>query len=252
MPILDRFDWIDAIDVAVLALLAYQAFVLISGTRAWNLLRGILAVGLVYGLARLLGLSATTWLFDRLAPVGILALVIVFQPELRSALERVGRRRLRRSGLERPIDEIMQAVRTLSRTRTGALIALERNVPITDVGDQAVVLNAPVKASLIETVFQSEGPLHDGAMVVRNDRLAMAGAIFPLSDVQGGWNARLGTRHRAALGMAEQSDAYVIVVSEERGDVSVAQNGHLRTDMTPSDLLPDLKAFFQRRDGDRS
>lgn len=240
------FTLLDAVDVAILAVLLYQGYVLLLGSRAWNVLRGLAALAALWFLAGQVGLDGTKWLFDRFAPVGILAVVVVFQPELRAALERVGRGRLSRVVAGDPVQEIMAAVRELASRRVGALIAIERGTPLREHGRPGTELDAPVSAELLETLFDSRGPLHDGAVIVRGDTIAFAGAIFPLSDQQEGWEAGLGTRHRAALGLAEVSDAVVVVVSEERGTVSLARNGELFRDLAPSDLVKALRDAYRK------
>lgn len=244
MTILDRFGPLDAVDVAVLAALLYQGYLLLLGSRAWNVLRGLAALAVLWVFASAVGLRGTKWVFESLAPVGILALVVVFQPELRAALERVGRGRTQRAVAGDPVKEIMSAVRELAARRVGALIAIERGTPLGDFGQQGTLLETPVRAELLETLFDSRGPLHDGGVIVRGDEITWAGAIFPLSEQQEGWASELGTRHRAALGLAETSDALIVVVSEERGTVSLAREGRLATDVAPSDLVKALREAY--------
>lgn len=244
MTIFDRFGPLDAVDVALLAALLFQGYRLLLGSRAWNVLRGLAALAVLWLAASTFGLQGTKWVFDRLAPVGILALVVVFQPELRAALERVGRGRSQHAVVGDPVQEIMTAVRELAARRVGALIAIERGTPLGDIGQQGTLLETAVRAELLETLFDSRGPLHDGGVIVRGDQIVWAGAIFPLSERQEGWEAQLGTRHRAALGLAETSDALVVVVSEERGTVSLARDGGLTTDVAPSDLVKALREAY--------
>lgn len=239
-----RFGPLDAVDVAVLAVLLYQGYILLLGSRAWNVLRGLVALGGLWVVASAIDLQGTRWVFDRMAPVGLLALVVVFQPELRAALERMGRGRSTRIVAGDPVKEIMSAVRGLAARRVGALIAVERSTPLGDHGRKGSRLDTPVRAELLETIFDSRGPLHDGGVIIRGDMVGWAGAIFPLSERQEGWEAQLGTRHRAALGLSEASDALVVVVSEERGTVSLARDGHLLTDVAPSDLIKALREAY--------
>jgi len=244
VTVFDRFGFIDAIDVAVLAVLLYQAYVLLVGSRAWNVLRGLVALGLLWLVASSIGLEGTKWVFDRVAPVGILALVVVFQPELRAALERVGRGRSKRSVRGDPVKEIMAAVRNLTARRVGALIVIERSTPLGEYGQHGLELDTPVRAELIETLFDSGGPLHDGAVIVRGNDVVYAGAILPLSQSQGALTANLGTRHRAGLGLAELSDALIVILSEERGTVSLARDGTITTDVAPSDVVKALRDIY--------
>jgi diadenylate cyclase len=244
VPFFDRFGPLDAVDVAILAALLYQGYKLLLGSRAWNVLRGLTALAVLWLAASAIGLDGTKWVFDRLAPVGILALVVVFQPELRAALERVGRGPAQRAVAGDPVKEIMAAVRDLAARKVGALIAIERATPLGEYGQQGMALATPVRAELIQTLFDSHGPLHDGGLIVRGDQIAWAGAIFPLSEQQEGWEAQLGTRHRAAMGLTEVSDALVIAVSEERGTVSLARDARLTTDVAPSDLVKALREAY--------
>lgn len=239
-----QFRLLDILDIALITALLYQSYKLLVGSRAWNVVRGLIAVGGVWFLAGRLQLRATDWLFSNLAPVAFLGIVIVFQPELRSALERVGRGRRDRVMQGDPMQEIMNAVRELATQRKGALIAVEHQTPLSEYGQGATKLNAPVSGALLQTIFDSRGPLHDGAVIIKNDIVCYAGAIFPLSDKHEGWSVKHGTRHRAALGLSEVADAIVIVVSEERGTVSLARNGELKTDIPPADVLKALREVY--------
>lgn len=239
------FGLLDLLDVLVLATLVYQGYVLLIRSRAWNVFRGLAALAALWFVATQLGLEATSAMFDRVAPVAFLAVVVVFQPELRAALERFGRGRRRKESAD-PVQEIMAAVRELAQQRTGALIVIARSTPLDEYGRAGHALQAPVSSALLTTVFASRGPLHDGAVIIRGDHVAYAGAILPLSDRDrdDGFAARLGTRHRAALGLAEISDAVVVVVSEEHGTVSVARDGVLRVDIAPGAVLAALREAF--------
>ena len=246
MAPLDGFGLRDALDIVILAVLFYQAYALLIESRAWNVFRGLAALLVLWFISSQAGLDATRFLFDWLAPAAFIAIVVVFQPELRAALERVGRGRRRSASGGDPVQEIMTAVRDLAQQRVGALIAVQGTTPLAAYGRAGRELGAPVSASLLHTIFASRGPLHDGAVIVRDDVITHAGAILPLSDrdAEDGWMARLGTRHRAALGLAEISDALVIVVSEERGTVSVAHQGELRADIAPADVLTTLQEVY--------
>jgi diadenylate cyclase len=239
-----QFRLLDLIDIALITALLYQSYKLLIGSRAWNVVRGIVAVAIIWFFASRLELRATDWLFSNLAPVAFLGLVIVFQPELRAALERVGRGRRDRVMQGDPVQEIMNAVRELATQRKGALIAVEHQTPLQEYGQAATKLNAPVTAALLQTIFDSRGPLHDGAVIIKNDIVCYAGAIFPLSDKHEGWSVQHGTRHRAALGLSEVSDSIIVVVSEERGTVSLARNGELKTDIAPADVLKALREVY--------
>lgn len=244
MPLFAAFDPLDIIDILIISALLYQGYKLLIGSRAWNVFRGLAALAGLWFIASQFQLEATKWLFDRVAPVGFIAIVVVFQPELRAALERVGRGRLSGGDRGDPVQEIMTAVRELATARRGGIIAVERRTPIREYGRTGTELNAPVSAALLQTIFASKGPLHDGGVIVREDTITHAGAIFPLSDKHEGWSVSHGTRHRAALGLSEVSDALVLVISEERGTVSVAENGVFRTDIAPAEVLKVMREVY--------
>lgn len=244
MALFESFGFQDVIDILIITVLIYQAYILLVGTRAWNVLRGLLALAALWFLAGLFQLQATKWLFDAIAPAGFVAIVVVFQPELRAVLERVGRGRKLRSVTADPVQAIMTATRELATQRRGALIAIEGRTPLKEFADKGTPIGAPVTSALLQTIFASKGPLHDGAIIIKEDIIANAGVIFPLSDKHEGWSVKHGTRHRAALGLSEVSDALVLVVSEERGTVSIARNGELTADIAPADLLRALKEAY--------
>ncbi len=241
----DTFRISDLLDILIIAFFLYQTYSLLINSRAWHVVRGLGLLVVVWFLATQLGLQATEWLFDRVAPVGFIALVVVFQPELRAALERVGRGRVVRTTGQDPVQEIMTAVRDLASQRKGALLAIQGRTPIAEYGANGTEINAPVSSALLQTVFASAGPLHDGAVLIKEDLITHAGAILPLSDRQEGWSVKHGTRHRAGLGLAETSDALVLIISEERGTVSLARDSELRSDVAPSDVLAALREAYQ-------
>jgi diadenylate cyclase len=244
LSVFQGFRLQDALDILIIAVILYQAYALLVGSRAWNVVRGFAGLALLWLIAEQLQMEATEWLFDAVAPVGFIALVVVFQPELRAVLERFGRGRLRSSAKGDPVQEIMTAVRELATQRKGALIAIEQRTPLKEYCETGTPIGAPVTAALLQTVFASTGPLHDGAVVIKEDVVTHAGAVLPLSDKHEGWSVKHGTRHRAALGLSEVTDAIVIVVSEERGTVSVARGGELKTDIAPSEVLTTLQEAY--------
>ncbi len=234
----------DLLDIFIISTLFYQLYMLLNGSRAWNVFRGLAALAGLWFLASQFELSATAWIFDRAAPVGFIALVVIFQPELRAVLERVGQGRVNRAGSQDPLQEVMSAVRELAAKHIGALIAIERQTPLDDYGNVGTPLGSAVSSALLQTIFDSKGPLHDGGVIIQGDTVTYAGAIFPLTNADEGWSIKHGTRHRAAVGLSEVSDALVLIVSEERGTVSVAQGGELRSDIAPSDVLRALREVY--------
>jgi len=231
-----HLDWRDGLEIGVVALVFYRVLLLIQGTRALQMLAGIVVLVIAYGIAWFLKLAMITYLLELVFTYGAFALLVVFQPELRAALAHLGKspvlRFFRKLDLASFEDEIAVAVERLSRSGVGAIIAIEQEVPLTEYLDSGSELQARLTADLLATIFTPYSPLHDGAVIVRGDTIIGAGCILPLSQGTVG-NRAFGTRHRAALGLSEESDAMVIVVSEETAMVSIAHRGVLRTDLTP-------------------
>lgn len=233
-------SWRDLLDLLLVTLLYYTLYRLVVGTRALNLVRGVLVYLLTWLLASLLGLSTLAWILGNAAALGAFALVVVFQPELRGLLERLGRGQRPRSP-DLALEELVLGLRRLSEKRYGALIALERRTPLGEYAASGEVLEARLSARLLETLFHPGTPLHDGGVILRGERVLAAGCVFPLSEVQMG----LGTRHRAALGLSEVSDAWVLVVSEETGQIRLAEGGRLSGALRPEEVRARLKEAVQ-------
>jgi conserved hypothetical protein TIGR00159 len=230
------FTWRDLLDILLVAALFYSLWRLIVGTRALNLVRGLLVYLLVWFLANLLGLATLSWILGNAATLGAFALIVVFQPELRGLLERLGRPQGPRA-TSLALEELLLGVARLAERRYGALIALERRTPLGEYAATGEVLEARLSARLLVTLFYPGTPLHDGGAILREGRLLAAGCLFPLSEAQVG----LGTRHRAALGLSEVSDALVLVVSEETGSVRLAEGGRLSPPLSLEALRARLK-----------
>ena len=223
----------DIIDILVVAFIVYKILGFIKDTRAQQLVKGILVLVAVFLLSGLLQLNTLNWMLRSAMTVGIIALVILFQPELRRALERVGSAGFLaerflgdKSKAKNVVDSFVDAVNSFSATRTGALIVIEREVSLGDVAENGTVLNADVSAELLGNIFYKGSPLHDGAAIIRGEKIFAAGCVLPLTarlDI----SKDLGTRHRAAIGITENSDAVAIVVSEENGIISVARDGKI-------------------------
>jgi diadenylate cyclase len=236
-------SWRDVLDVIVVAFLAYRLLVLIRGTRAVQLIAGLSVLVFVGLMAKVLRLQLTYFIFSNLAPALLIGVVILFQPELRRALDRVGRvgflgRPLAHYSLPlmgRVIDEVTRGVSALSSSRTGALIVFERTVGLENYALTGVRLNAEVSCEFIQAVFFPRSPLHDGAVIIRGNQVLAAGCLLPVSD-DVTFSDRIGTRHRAALALSMESDALIVVVSEETGTVSVVQDGNLRRGVEPEAL----------------
>lgn len=237
------FGPLDLLDTLLVAFLLYQAYRLVDGTRTVNLVRGIAVFLLAWFAARELGLVSLSLLLGQVGTIGIFALVVLFQPELRAALERVGRPRLREEeGGGAALQEIARAMERLSERRTGALIAIERGTPLGEIAASGVALDARISAPFLEALFAPNAPLHDGGVVIQGGRVAAAGCLFPLQASDGVYR-RYGTRHRAALGLSEITDAVVLVVSEERGTMRIAQGGRLGPALSLGELREQLRAL---------
>ncbi len=247
-----RIQVIDIVEILIIAGLIYFFMAWIQRTRAYTLLKGILIVVIFIVVASIFQMSAILWITSRLASIALLALVIIFQPELRKALESLGNRSYLSNLFpfdasadrgerfsDRTISEIVRAVNEMSEVRTGALIVIEQNILLTDYVNTGIELDAEVSSQLLVNIFEHNTPLHDGAVIMRGDRVASATCYLPLSN-----NAKIskkyGTRHRAGLGISEESDAFTIVVSEETGRVSYAYMGVLTTGVTASGLREQL------------
>ncbi|WP_310569255.1 diadenylate cyclase CdaA [Gemmatimonas sp.] len=239
VQITTQFTWRDGLEIGVVALVFYRILLLIHGTRALQILGGVAVLVAAYAIASLLQLTMITYLLGLVFTYGVFALLIIFQPELRAALAHLGQApvtRLFKRVEQGPVeDDIADAVDRLSRSGVGAIIAIERDVPLSDFIDSGSSLQAKVSADLLTTIFTPYSPLHDGAVIIRGDTIVGAGCILPLSQGAVGHRS-LGTRHRAALGLAEETDAIVIVVSEETAVVSVARDGALQVRLTPVQL----------------
>ena len=231
--------WRDAVEIALVAYVLYRALLLIHGTRALQMLVGIGLLVVVYGVAWAAKLTMITYLLGLVFTYGVFAVLVIFQPELRQALAHLGQspvsRLLRRMGDAEVAEEIAEAVERLSRSGTGAIVAIEHEVPLADYLTSGSEMQAKVSADLLQTIFTPYSPLHDGAVVVRGDTIVGAGCILPLTQRVMA-DRSLGTRHRAALGLSEETDALVIIVSEESARISVASDGHLVRDVSPARL----------------
>lgn len=245
--ILSSFNWRAILDIAVVTVILYQLLMLIKGTRAVQLIKGLFVLVMVSILARQLGLTTLTWMLDKVWTMLIVALPIVFQPELRRALEQLGRGKFITmhpvtAGAEeykKMIDELVRCAQVLSQNRIGALIVYEKSTGIQEFIETGIKIDGVVSTEFLINIFVPKSPLHDGAVIIRGDRVAAAGCFLPLTQ-DTGIDKELGTRHRAALGLTEVSDAIVIVVSEETGVISTAKNGLLsrhHDDKTLRDLL---------------
>jgi diadenylate cyclase len=254
--VLSRLNWISLIDILLVAAVFYGLLVLVQGTQAATLLRGMILVVLVtVVLVSIFPLTAFRWLVVNSIPALLVSIPVIFQPELRRALERLGRtgQLLSRPSIDEQtaqvLSEIVLACRRMASRRHGALIVLERETGLQEYIDTGVVIEAKVSSQLLETIFFPSTALHDGAVIVRGDRVVAAAVVLPLTDslLPG---AHLGTRHRAGVGVTERSDAIAVIVSEETGVTSVAHNGRLIRRLDERRLAKVLEAFYTLQDED--
>ncbi|GKX28347.1 cyclic di-AMP synthase CdaA [Vallitalea longa] len=250
----------DIIEIALIAFAIYQLLKWVRGTRAWTLFKGLLIICIVAFISMILELNTITFIFVKAINTGIIALLIVFQPELRSALEQLGRRKFfstflifdeQKEKKEKitieAIDEIVTATEEMAKFKTGALIVIEREVKLGEYERTGIPLNASITSQLLINIFEHNTPLHDGAIIIRNNEIVAATCYLPLSDNMS-LSKELGTRHRAAVGISEVSDCIVIIVSEETGKVSMALGGNIIRNVD-SDYLKN-KLVYQKKTTD--
>lgn len=229
------FRLIDVLDIIIVAYLVYKILGFIQETRAQQLVRGLVVLGIVFFLSDFLKLYLLNWLLRNFVTMGLFALIVLFQPELRRGLEQLGRRNivsgqfrsLNKENAIEVVKEIVAAVDDFSATRTGALIVFERETMLNDIIETGTIVDARISVRLLGNLFYEGSPLHDGAVIIRGDRIHAASCVLPLTEKKN-IGRNLGTRHRAGLGVSEVSDALVIVVSEETGVISVAEDGNFR------------------------
>ena len=249
---LQRFEWLDALDVLLVASIFFLLLYLVRGTRAVPLLRGmILLIIVITLLSGGIRLRALGWLTQKALPALLVALPVIFQQELRRALERLGRagallgRTTRNhTALEQTLTIVIQVCHTLSERKHGALIVLERDTGLQEFADNGVLVDAAITPELLVTIFDPHTTLHDGAVIVRQGRILAAACVLPLSTAFLA-DRQLGLRHRAAIGVTEESDAIAVVVSEERGSTSIAHNGRIIRNLDDKRLMTVLYAFYQ-------
>ncbi len=240
----------DIIDIIIVAFIIYKAIEFLRDTRSGQLVKGIALLLTASFIATLFNLVSLKWLLTKVFDYGIIALAVIFQPELRRLLEKVGRTNINfinkqqtydeeNEKIKRCIDSVCKAVNVMSDKHIGALIVFERESALGEIANTGTLLNAEASYELVGNVFFPKSPLHDGALIIRNGLLYSAGCILPLT-ANNNLNSQLGTRHRAAIGMSENSDAIVLVVSEETGNISIAQNGIITRDYTSVTLKEEL------------
>ncbi len=240
----------DILDVIIIAFLVYKLLDLVKSTRAENILKGVVIFLLALWLSEIFHLNGIAYILGNMVQVGILALIILFQPEIRQILEKLGSRNIRllraftpaqqQTELEKAIDQTVIACSEMSKTKTGVLIVFERHILLDDMVRSGTTLDAAVSSELLKNIFFVKAPMHDGAVIIRHGRILGAGCMLPLSK-NVNLSRDLGMRHRAGIGMSENSDAVVVIVSEETGSISVAVGGMLKRHLMPETLSKLLR-----------
>jgi diadenylate cyclase len=243
LEVISHIGPVEVIDVAVVAFILYQLLRLLRGTQGIQILVGLILLAVIGILSTTFNLILLSWLFRNATFFIIIAVIVMFQPELRRALDQLGRighigrplSRFNTRQYSQAISEAIRATERLSMKKTGALIAFERDVGLEDYAATGVRINGEVSAEMLQSIFYPNSPLHDGAVIVRGNRIVAAGCLLPLPE-EGTVKERLGTRHRAALGLSLASDALVLVVSEETGNISVIEEGKISKNLDTDDL----------------
>ncbi len=238
--------WKPILEIGFIWFLIYSLIRLFQGTRAVQVLVGLIFFAFFFNLSKVLDLTTVNWVLNKLVAVGVIGFLIIFQPELRRALARVGQNAFFSPFLKKggTIDEAVEACIRMSKIRRGALIAIEREIALQHYLESGVSLDAKVSAELLITIFAPNAPIHDGAVIIQGDRIAGCGALFPLTQDPTVMKT-MGTRHRAAIGLTEETDAVCIVVSEETGGISVSVYGKLTRDLDEDGLRRVLKSLFR-------
>lgn len=239
--------WKPIIEILILWFIIYRLFLFMKGTRAVQVLRGIIIITVIFFLTQQFRFDVINWIFTKLFALSVIAFLIVFQPEMRSGLARIGREKVFGNIIteERTIEEIAKSLSILSRKKIGAILAIQREVSLEPYTESGVVIDSSLASELLNTIFMPNTPLHDGGVIIHGDRIIAAGCLFPLSqnpDI----SKMLGTRHRAAIGLSEETDAVCVVVSEETGSISVVNAGKITRDLDRDRLINHLRALLYR------
>jgi len=259
LSFLPRITIANLIEIGIIAFLVYEILLWIKNTRAWNLLKGIAMILAFALVAAICHFDTILWILERTASIAVMAMVVIFQPELRNALEQLGNKNLiseifsvadvgeNQTFSERTVNEIVKATFEMAKVKTGALIVIERNVSLKEIERTGIEINGLVSSQLLINIFEHNTPLHDGAVVVRGNRVTAATCYLPLSDNMM-ISKELGTRHRAAVGISEVTDSMTIVVSEETGRVSLVEGGMLRRISDAESLRTALARMEEQED----
>jgi diadenylate cyclase len=237
--------WKPAVEVIFMWFLIYHVLLFFEGTRALQVLRGIIILLVTFFLVQYLGLNILNWIFDKLLGISVIAMMVIFHPEIRQGLARLGQHNMFISPLggeelETMLKEIGKAIENLCKDKIGALIAIEKNDLLTPYIESGARIDALVSSDLIQTIFTPNSLLHDGGIIIQGGRMSAAGCLFPLTQNQD-LSRVFGTRHRAALGLSEETDALIIVISEERHDMSLVYESRLYKDLSKDELMVKIK-----------
>lgn len=258
LTVLKTFRFVDIIDIVVIAFIVYSLFKLVRDTRAEQLVKGIVILLIAYLVATVFNMLMMEILLRTLFEFGVVLLVIIFQPEIRNALEQLGRNNIKRFSLfnrvkrteewimaeKKAIIDVAETAEIFSRQKTGALIVFENETKLSDIASTGVEINADTSIALLGNIFFNKAPLHDGAVIISSGKVKSAGCILPLTSRNEDVDMNLGTRHRASLGITEVSDAVVVVVSEETGTISVSENGQLTSNYSRDSLIEKLESVL--------
>ena len=247
--------WLDFIDIIIVAIILYKAYQMIQDTRAITLVKGLAIVVMLTIVCGWINLHVITWLLEKVSNWLLIALPILFQPELRRALEHIGQGKfiahggslLNKQEADALVGEIVKTAKKLSQTRTGALMVIEREMKLNDISVTGIHIDGIISSEFLLNVFIVNTPLHDGAAIIRGNRLISAACVLPLTENHE-LSTELGTRHRAAIGLSEQCDALIVVVSEETGTISVAEGGHLTRRFDEQTLAAKIRPAFVKKD----
>jgi len=250
LKFIPKFTILDLIDILIVSFLIYRVLIYLSRTKALRILFGIMFILLISVVAKLLNLYTLSFIFNNFITIGIFALIVIFQPEVRRILAKIGERQFgiftSRQEAERVIDEIVRACARMSEDRIGALMVIEREINVDNYIDAGTVIDAKLSKELIVTVFWPGTPLHDGAVIIKGNRIQKAGAFLPLS-LNPNLPQTVGTRHRAGIGITEETDAVAVIVSEETGAISVSYSGKLVKEVAPQKLRKMLTGLLVRK-----
>lgn len=243
--------WKPIVEILILWFVIYQVMLFFEGTRAVQVIRGIVILLVAFFVFERLNLQVLNWILTKLFGISIIAILIIFHPEIRQGLARLGQKHifgsvLREEELDYMLKEIGMASENLSKNKIGALIAIEKDDPLCGYIESGEVVDAKISAELIEAIFTPNNPLHDGGLIIQQGRIAAAGCLFPLTENKD-LNRIFGTRHRAALGLSEETDALIIIISEERQDVSLVYRNKLYKDLSREDLLVKIKEVIKQK-----